>query len=84
MSGKGNSNISSSTESLIFEYLEKENIFFWEAKEEEQIFEERKYIFLHDGTGSVWVSTGWYLVVLGRYNLYMMVLGQYGAELVDI
>ena len=66
MSGKGNSNISSSKESLTFEYLEKENTFFGEEKEEEQIFEEGKYIFLHDGTGSVWFSTGWYLVVLGQ------------------
>ena len=62
----------------------KKIYFLGEEKEEEQIFEEGKYIFLHDGTLSVWVSTGWYLVVVGQYNLYMMVLGQYGAELVDI
>ena len=47
----------------------KKIYFLGEEKEEEQIFEERKYIFLHDGTGSVCVSTGWYLVVLGQYNL---------------
>ena len=32
----------------------------------------RRYWLVLDGTGSVWSGTGWYLVVLG----------QYGAELV--
>ena len=47
----------------------KKTYFLGEEKEEVQIFEEKKYMFLHYGTGSVWVSTGWYLVVLGQYYL---------------
>ena len=56
LSEKGNSNISSSKESLTFEYLEKENIFFGKEKEEEQIFEERKsgqHWLVLGGNGSV-------------------------------
>ena len=56
LSGKGNSNIPSFKESLTFEYLEKENIFFGKEKEEEQIFEERKsgqHWLVLGGNGSV-------------------------------
>ena len=27
---------------------------------------------IHDVTGSVWCGTGWYLVVLGQYNLVLL------------
>ena len=27
---------------------------------------------IHDGTGSLWCGTGWYLVILGRYNLVLL------------
>ena len=36
----------------------------------------RRYWLIHDGTGSVWGGTGWYLVVLGQMK---KVLGQYNA-----
>ena len=29
----------------------------------------RAYWLVFGGTGSVWGSTGWYLVILGQYNL---------------
>ena len=28
-----------------------------------------RYWLVFGGTGSVWVSTGWYLMILGQYNL---------------
>ena len=59
----------------------KKIYFLGEEKEEEQIFEERKYIFLHDGTGSVCVSTGWYLVVLGQYNLALLGIKWYLVDM---
>ena len=41
---------------------------------------------IHDGTGSVWGDTGWYLVVLGQYGFgiswYLVVLGQYRTVIV--
>ena len=42
---------------------------------------------IYDGTGSVEVGTGWYLVVLLQYEAVLsgglVVLGQYRAILVD-
>ena len=42
---------------------------------------------IYDDNGSVEGPTGWYLVVLGQCRAlrgsYMMLLGQYEAELVD-
>ena len=53
----------STKESLTFEYLDIS--FYWASR--------RRYWLVLGGTGSVWGSTGSYLVVLG----------QYGEELVD-
>ena len=42
---------------------------------------------IYDGTGSVEGSTGWYLVVLGQYGGELVdigALGQHRAVLVDI
>ena len=30
-----------------------------------------RYWLVFGGTGSVWGSTGWYLVILGQYNLVL-------------
>ena len=32
------------------------------------------------GTGSVWVGSGWYLVVLGQYNLVLIGIKWYWAR----
>ena len=31
-----------------------------------------RYWFIYDGTGSVWVNTCWYLVVLDQYRVVMV------------
>ena len=31
-----------------------------------------RYLLINDGTGSVWGGTGWYLVILGQFNLVLL------------
>ena len=35
----------------------------------------------HDGTGSVWCSTVWYLVVLGQYKLVLLGIKWYWVSM---
>jgi len=36
---------------------------------------------IHDGTGSVWCGAGWYLVVLGQYNLVLLGMKWYWVDM---
>ena len=36
---------------------------------------------IHDGTGSVWCGTGWYLVVLGQYYLVLLGIKWYWVDM---
>ena len=39
-----------------------------------------QYWLVLGGTGSVWVGSGWYLVVLGQYNLVLIGIKWYWAR----
>ena len=44
----------------------------------------RRYWLIHDGTGSVWGSTGWFLVILGQYGAVHDGTGSVEALLIGI
>ena len=52
----------STKESLTFEY----DILWYDGQYGAELVD------IHDVTGSLWCGTGWYLVVLGQYNLVLL------------